>query len=90
MSILVDGNTRVVVQGMTGQQGRLHSEYSLKYGTNIVAGVTPGRGGEEICGLPVYDTVHEDVEKHQATASVFLRASQGGQNRIRRSHRCRD
>ena len=71
MSILVDQQTKVVVQGITGRSGRLHTEFSMKYGTNIVAGVTPGRGGEEVCGVPVYDTVHEAVENHQATASVF-------------------
>ncbi|MEX2450674.1 MAG: CoA-binding protein, partial [Rhodospirillales bacterium] len=71
MSILVNEKTPVVVQGITGRQGQLHTEYSLKYGTNIVAGVTPGRGGEEVCGIPVYNTVHEAVDQHGAVASVF-------------------
>jgi len=71
MSILVDGSTPVVIQGITGRQGRLHTEYSLGYGTNIVSGVTPGRGGEEVCGVPVFDTVLEAVEKTGATASVI-------------------
>jgi len=71
MSILIDQNTKVIVQGLTGRQGQLHSEFSIKYGTNIVAGVTPGRGGEVVCGVPVYDTVHEAVKNHDATASVF-------------------
>ncbi len=72
MSILLDADTRAVVQGMTGRIGRVQTKWMLEYGTNIVAGVTPGRGGEEVLGVPVYDDVVEAVEKHGANASVIF------------------
>ena len=59
MSILVDKNTKVITQGMTGSTGTFHTEQALAYGTQMVAGVTPGKGGTEHIGLPVYDTVAE-------------------------------
>ena len=71
MSILVNKNTRVICQGFTGQQGTFHSEHSIKYGTKMVGGVTPGRGGEKHLDLPVFDTVKDAVEKTGATASVI-------------------
>ncbi|HUQ12465.1 MAG TPA: succinate--CoA ligase subunit alpha, partial [Steroidobacteraceae bacterium] len=71
MSILVNKNTRVIVQGFTGQQGTFHTEQSIKYGTNVVGGVTPGRGGEKHLNLPVFDTVADAVEQTGATASVI-------------------
>tara|TARA_Y100001933_G_scaffold264683_1_gene331802 strand:- start:20 stop:895 length:876 start_codon:yes stop_codon:yes gene_type:complete len=71
MSILVDKNTKVICQGFTGSQGTLHSEQALKYGTQLVGGVTPGKGGSEHLGLPVFDTVKDAVEKTGATASVI-------------------
>jgi succinyl-CoA synthetase alpha subunit len=71
MSILVNKNTRVICQGFTGQQGTFHSEQSIKYGTKMVGGVTPGRGGEKHLNLPVFDTVADAVEKTGATASVI-------------------
>lgn len=71
MSILLDENTRVVVQGITGTQGRVDAVISKKYGTRIVAGVTPGRGGEEVDGIPVYDTVDEAVRLQGAEASLL-------------------
>ncbi len=61
MSILVDKNSKVICQGFTGKQGTYHSEQCMEYGTQIVGGVTPGRGGSEHLGLPVFDTVHEAV-----------------------------
>lgn len=70
MSIFVDQNTKVVVQGITGSQGLFHTKQMLEYGTNIVAGVTPGKGGTEIEGVPVFNTVQEAVEKTGANASV--------------------
>lgn len=70
MSILVDKNTRLLVQGMTGNTGQFHTRQAVEYGTNVVAGVTPGRGGEEFEGIPVYDTVAEAVEATGANASV--------------------
>jgi len=71
MSILVDKNTRVLCQGFTGSQGTLHSEQAIKYGTRMVGGVTPGKGGSEHLGLPVFDTVRQAVQETGATASVI-------------------
>src|SRR6186713_3645249 len=71
MSVLVDKNTKVICQGFTGQQGTFHSEQAVDYGTQMVGGVTPGKGGTEHIGLPVYDTVAEAVAKTGATASVI-------------------
>ncbi len=72
MSILLNQDTRVLVQGITGRVGRAQTHWMLEYGTNIVAGVTPGKGGEEVEGIPVYDTVAEAVVKQGAEASVFF------------------
>src|SRR3954467_12864338 len=69
MSILVDKNTKVICQGITGAQGTFHSEQSIAYGTKMVGGVTPGKGGTTHIGLPVYDTVAEAAEKTGAAAS---------------------
>ena len=71
MSILIDRNTRVICQGFTGKQGTFHSEQALAYGTRMVGGVTPGRGGETHLGLPVFDTVRDAVAETQADASVI-------------------
>ena len=71
MSILIDAGTRVVCQGFTGRQGTFHSEQAIEYGTNLVAGVTPGRGGEVHLGRPVFDTVHEAVRETAADASMI-------------------
>ena len=71
MSILIDKNTRVICQGFTGSQGTLHSEQALAYGTQLVGGVTPGKGGTEHLGLPVFDTVRQAVAATAATASVI-------------------
>jgi succinyl-CoA synthetase alpha subunit len=70
MSILVDKNTKVITQGMTGKTGEFHTLAALEYGSQMVGGVTPGKGGTEHIGLPVFDTVHEAVAKTGATASV--------------------
>ena len=72
MSVLVDADTRVVVQGVTGGEGRFHTESMIEYGTNVVAGAVPGRGGETVAGVPVYDTVAGAVENTGATASVVF------------------
>lgn len=72
MSILLSGDTRVLVQGITGRAGQFHTDQMLSYGTNIVAGVSPGRGGETQCGVPVFNTVKRAVEKTGATASIVL------------------
>ena len=71
MSILVDRETRVICQGFTGRQGTFHSEQALDYGTRLVGGVTPGRGGETHLGLPVFDTVADAVSETGAEASVI-------------------
>jgi succinyl-CoA synthetase alpha subunit len=71
VSILVDKNTRVIVQGMTGEAGSFHTQQSIAYGTKVVGGVTPGKGGTTHLDLPVFDTVSEAVEKTGATASVI-------------------
>ncbi|NJO16825.1 MAG: succinate--CoA ligase subunit alpha [Thioploca sp.] len=71
MSILVDANTKVICQGFTGKQGTFHSEQSLAYGTQLVGGVTPGRGGQNHLGLPVFDTVSEAVMATDAIATMI-------------------
>lgn len=71
MSILIDKNTRVICQGFTGKQGTFHSEQALAYGTKMVGGVTPGRGGERHLDLPVFNTVQEAATATQADASVI-------------------
>lgn len=72
MSILLNRETKVLVQGITGRTGRVQTHWMLDYGTNIVAGVTPGKGGEVVEGIPVYDTVAEAVASQGAEASVFF------------------
>ena len=72
MSILVNKDTKVVVQGITGRSGRFHTQQCVEYGTQIVAGVTPGRGGSEVDGIPVYDTVSEAVMGAGAEVSVIF------------------
>lgn len=72
MSILIDENTRLIVQGITGREGSFHTEQMLEYGTKIVAGVTPGKGGTSLMGVPVFDTVREAKESTSANASVIF------------------
>jgi succinyl-CoA synthetase alpha subunit len=71
MSILIDKNTKVICQGFTGSQGTFHSEQAIEYGTKMVGGVTPGKGGQEHLGLPVFNTVLDAVEATGASASVI-------------------
>ncbi len=71
MSILVNKDTRVVCQGITGSHGAFHTRQAVEYGTNVVGGVTPGKGGTEFDGVPVFDTVSEAVKKTEANASVI-------------------
>jgi len=72
MSILLNRETKVLVQGITGRVGRVQTKWMLEYGTNIVAGVTPGKGGEEVEGVPVYNTIDEAVARQGAEASLFF------------------
>ena len=72
MSILVDDDTRVVVQGITGGEGKFHTQQMVEYGTNVVAGTSPGKGGQDVDGIPVYDTVEEAVDEEDADASVVF------------------
>lgn len=71
MAILVNNNTRVICQGITGAQGSFHTEQALAYGTKMVGGVTPGKGGSQYLGLPVFNTLEEAVHKTKANASVI-------------------
>ncbi len=71
MAILVDKDTKVICQGFTGSQGTFHSEQAIKYGTKMVGGVTPGKGGQEHLGLPVFNSVHEAMARTGADASVI-------------------
>jgi succinyl-CoA synthetase alpha subunit len=72
VSVLVDSDTRVVVQGITGGEGKFHAEGMIEYGTDVVAGAVPGKGGQTVAGVPVYDTVHEAVRREDADASVVF------------------
>ncbi|MAU48220.1 MAG: succinate--CoA ligase subunit alpha [Yangia sp.] len=71
MAVLVDANTKVICQGFTGSQGTFHSEQAIAYGTKMVGGVTPGKGGQDHLGLPVFNSVHEAVHVTGANASVI-------------------
>ena len=82
MSILVNKNTRVICQGFTGKQGTFHSEQALAYGTQLVGGVTPGRGGQTHLGLPVFDTVADAVRETGATASMIYVPAAGAADSI--------
>ncbi len=70
--ILIDRNTRVLVQGITGREGSFHTRQMLDYGTKVVAGVTPGKGGQEVHGVPVYHSVKEALKEHEVDASIIF------------------
>src|SRR5579872_6506447 len=72
MSILVNKDTRVLVQGITGREGGFHTRQMLAFGTKVVAGVTPGKGGQEVEGVPVYNTVKDAARATGATVSVIF------------------
>ena len=71
MSILLNQNSKVIVQGITGRDGSFHTQQMLSYGTKIVGGVTPGKGGQEVSGVPVFNTVAEAKEKTKADTAVI-------------------
>jgi succinyl-CoA synthetase alpha subunit len=72
MPILINRNTKAIIQGITGKQGIFHAKLMLEYGTNIVAGSAPGRAGQNVEGIPVYDSIQEALEKHDANSSIIF------------------
>ena len=82
MSILVDENTRLLVQGITGREGQFHTSQMLRYGTKIVAGMTPGRGGEVVQGVPVFNSVREAVKATGANTSIIYVPAPGAADAI--------
>ena len=72
MSVLVNKDSKIIVQGFTGGEGTFHAGQMIDYGTNVVGGVTPGKGGQEHLGKPVFNTVKESVEKVQADTSIIF------------------
>ena len=82
MAILVDRNTRLLVQGITGREGSFHTEQMLAYGTQVVAGMTPGKGGQRVHGVPVYDTVRQAVRETGANASIIYVPARGAADAI--------
>jgi len=82
MSILIDKKTKLIVQGITGREGEFHAKQMIAYGTHVVGGVTPGRGGETALGVPVFDTVAQAVEKTGANASVIYVPARGAADAI--------
>ena len=82
MSILIDEKTAVLIQGLSGYQARFDTEGAIRYGTNVVAGVVPGRKGEKILGLPIYNTVSEATREHRVDASVVYVQARGAKDAI--------
>ncbi len=82
MSILIDKKTKLIVQGMTGREGEFHTRQMIEYGTNVVAGMTPGRGGEKVLGVPVFDTVAQAVKATGANTSVIYVPARGAADSI--------
>jgi len=82
MSIIIGKDSRVIVQGITGNEGRFHTTSMLRYGTSIVAGVTPGKGGQQVQDVPVYDTVSEAISNHGANSSIIFVPARFAQSAI--------
>ncbi|GAJ09591.1 unnamed protein product, partial [marine sediment metagenome] len=72
MSILINENTKLIIQGITGREGSYHASLMKKYGTKVVAGVTPGKGGQEIEGIPVFNSVYDATKNMEANASILF------------------
>jgi succinyl-CoA synthetase alpha subunit len=83
VSILIDGSTKVIVQGITGRDGSFHAAQMLKYGTVVVGGIRPGKGGQKVCSLPVFDTVKEAVGKTGANCSIIFVPAQFATDAVR-------
>jgi succinyl-CoA synthetase alpha subunit len=82
VSILIDQKTKLVVQGITGREGEFHTKQMIKYGTQVVGGVTPGRGGEQVLGVPVFDTVAQAVKATGANTSIIYVPARGSADAI--------
>lgn len=82
MSILIDKKTRLIVQGITGREGEFHTRQMIEYGTSVVAGMTPGRGGEKVLGVPVFDTVEQAVRETGANTSIIYVPARGAADSI--------
>ena len=82
MSILIDKKTKLIVQGITGREGEFHAKQMIEYGTQVVGGVTPGRGGETVLGVPVFDTVAQAVKETGANASIIYVPARGSADAI--------
>ena len=72
MAVIIDKNTKIIIQGFTGKMGTFHADEMIKYGSNVVGGVTPGKGGTKHLNLPVFNTVKEAVDSTNATASILF------------------
>ena len=89
MSILIDKSTRLIVQGITGRDGLFHARKMKEYGTNVVGGTSPGKGGTDANGIPVFNTMYEAVEQTQANTSIiFVPARYHGGGRCRYPVNC--
>src|SRR3954451_11521240 len=82
MAIVVDNGTKLVVQGLTGSEGRFHGLRNRGYGTDVVAGVTPGKGGQDVEGIPVFDTVADAVSERGADTSLIFVPARGAADAI--------